>query len=177
MGVIGTTIGILYSYAYYAFNQKYTPEQNVYTKRVAYIDLKKAMLVKNFKICDSTYIIDYYNYAPSDSISRTTSYYNGKNGLRNHVLSKYENRNYTDSGYLNFRFIVNCEGQSGAYVIHENDLDLNPSKFNPQLVNQLFEITTSLKKWQPNFLRGATRDSYMYISYRIENGEITEIIP
>ena len=93
------------------------------------------------------------------------------------MLSKYKNKGYTDSGYLNFRFIVNCKGEVGVYVIHKNDLDLIPKKFDEDLVGQLFKITSSLKKWQPNFMRGSERDFYMYLSYRIEDGEITEIIP
>lgn len=145
--------------------------------RVAYINIEKAKNTDRFIVCDSTYIVDYYNYSPGDSIYRATSYANGKNGLRKEVLTQYKNNNYSDSGYLNFRFIVNCHGEAGAYVIHENDLDLKPKSFNPDLVEQLFNITVSLKEWLPNFMRGENRDSYMYISYRIENGEITEIIP
>lgn len=167
----------LYTYGYYIMNYKYMPSQNEFTKRVAYIDFKEAKLTEGFKICDSTYMVDYYNYSRGDSVNRTTTYIKGKNGLRKEVLSKYENRNYSDSGYLNYRFIVNCKGEAGAYVIHQNDLDLKPKTFNTDLTQQLFEITTSLKKWQPNYMRGKNRDSYMYISYKIENGEITEILP
>lgn len=156
---------------------KYRPSTEAYTKRVAYIDLRKALHTENFEVCDSTYIVDYYNRGRNDSIYRRTEYISNKNGLRKEVLSKYENRNYSDSGYLNFRFIVNCKGEAGAYVIHENNLDLNPKKFNSELVGQLFDITVGLKKWKPNFMKGRERDSYMYISYRIENGNITEIIP
>ena len=86
------------------------------------------MVSENFKICDSTRIVDYYNYLIGDSIHRRTQYITNKNGLRKEVLSKYVNKDYKDSGYLNFRFIVNCKGEAGAYVIHENDLDLNPKK-------------------------------------------------
>ena len=156
---------------------KYRPNGKTYTKRVAYIDLQKALHTENFEVCDSTYIVDYYNYAKGDSVFRRTEYATKKNGLRKEVLSKYENKGYSDSGYLNFRFIVNCKGEPGAYVIHENDLDLNPKKFKAELVEQLLSITVGLNKWNPNFMRGKERDSYMYISYRIENGDITEIIP
>lgn len=167
----------LYGYAHYKMNTSYVSSENQFTKRVAYIDVETAQLTEGFSVCDSSYMVDYYNYAKGDTIHRATSYIHGKNGLRKEVLSQYQNRNYSDSGYLNFRFIVNCKGEAGAYVIHENDLDLNPKQFDPDLVQQLFEITTSFKQWHPNYMRGANRDSYMYISYRIENGEITEILP
>ena len=44
-------------------------------KRVAYINLKKTLLTDNFTICDSTYIVDYYNYKP-------WRYYSQKNTIR-----------------------------------------------------------------------------------------------
>ncbi|NQX84739.1 MAG: hypothetical protein HRT67_02255 [Flavobacteriaceae bacterium] len=177
--VLGFTIIMfgLYGYAHYKKNTLDVASKNQFTKRVAYIDLKTAQLTKGFSICDSSYIVDYYNYAKGYTENSITRYIDGKNGLRKEVLSQYQNRNYTDSGYLNFRFLVNCKGEAGAYVIHENDLDLNPKQFDPELLQQLFEITTSLKQWHPNYMRGANRDSYMYISYRIENGEIIEILP
>jgi hypothetical protein len=87
------------------------------------------------------------------------------------------NDNYSDSGYLNLRFIINCEGEVGRFVIHENNLDLEPNTFNKDLKNQLFKLTSEIKGWQPIVLYDDVRDSYMYVSYRIENGKITEIIP
>lgn len=176
LGLVGILL-LCIGYIKYLSTNVYVPSKNEFTKRVAYIDIDKAKNTKNFVICNDKRIVDYYNYAKGDSINRVTSYISGKNGLRKEVLSKYENRNYKDSGYLNFRFIVNCKGEAGAYVIHQNNLGLEPFDFDTDLVNQLFEITVALKEWQPNFMRGDNRDSYMYISYRIENGEITEILP
>ena len=159
----------LYGYAYYAMNYKYVPE-NKYTHSAEYINPETALLNEGFEVCDEDFIIQYYN-------PQSATYSKGKNGLRNFILSYYKNNNFTDSGYLNIRFVINCKGQAGRYVIHENNLDLEPTSFNKDLVNQLFDLTTQLKEWNPNFTHDAFRDSYMYISYRIENGEITEILP
>lgn len=177
LGAIVITFLCLSAYGYYLANTKFKPSKNQFTKRVAYIDFKKAKLTEGFEMCDSTTIVDYYNYRRGDKVYNRTEYSKGKNGLRNYVLSKYQNKNYSDSGYLNFRFVVNCKGEAGAYIIHQNNLDLEPKQFNKSLINQLFEITSSLKEWRPNYMAGGHRDSYMYISYRIENGEITEILP
>ncbi len=160
----------LVGYLYYWANYKYIPSENVFTKRVAYIDPATALGDPDFKACNEDAIADYYN-------PERATYIKGKNGLRNFVMSNYKNKGYTDSGYLNIRFVVNCNGAAGRYIIHENNLDLEPVKLSPSLVKQLFEITTQLKDWNPNVIRGEIRDSYMYISYRIENGEITEILP
>jgi len=175
--IIGIIIGILiaaYALLILNFNgpikPKHIPKKGVFEHSAHYIDPEKALLNEGFEVCDENFILQYYN-------PERATYSKGKNGLRNFVLSNYKSNNYTDSGYLNIRFIINCKGEAGRYIIHENNLDLEPQIFNKDLVAQLFKITTQLKNWNPNFFHNEHRDSYMYISYRIENGEITEIIP
>lgn len=169
LGLMGICIGILYLYVYYHFNQKHIPKENKYEHRVAYISSKASLGSKTFKPCNE-YIYDYYN-------PQRATYVDGKNGLRKFIFNNYKNNSYHDSGYLNIRFVINCKGQTGRYVVHENDLNLNPNSFTPGLREQLFVLTTQLNEWNPNIIRGEKVDSYMYISYRIEDGEITEIIP
>lgn len=169
LGSTGVIIGIFYMVGHYFFHQKYVPSENVHTERIAYIDPETAMLSDGFETCGE-YIFDYYN-------PERPTYTKGKNGLREFILTNYKNKGYIDSGYLNIRFVINCKGETGRYVIHENDLDLIPKKFNKELKDQLFKLTTQLNQWNPNVIRGKKVDSYMYISYRIENGEIVEILP
>jgi hypothetical protein len=149
--------------------ENYLPTKNAFTNDAHYIDPETALLSEGFELC-SEYIFQYYN-------PERATYSKGKNGLRNSILSNYKNNNYTDSGYLNFRFIINCKGEAGRFVIHENDLNLEPKKFTKELKDQLFKLTTQLKKWNPNIIDGELVDSYMYLSYRIEHGNITEILP
>lgn len=168
---IGLIFLVLVGYSYYFSNYKFIPKGTKFTERVAYIDPETSLLSEGFETC-SDYIFDYYNGGPD-----RTAYSKGKNGLRDFILNNYENRNYTDSGYLNIRFVVNCKGEAGRYVIHENNLNLEPMAFSKDLKNQLFELTTQLNEWKPLVLRDEAQDSYMYLSYRIENGNITQIIP
>lgn len=150
--------------------ETYIPTENAFSNDAHYIDPETALLSDRFEVCDENYILQYYN-------PERATYSKSKNGLRNFIVSNYRNNNYTDSGYLNIRFVINCKGETGRYVIHENDLNLEPTTFTTALKDQLFELTAQLKKWNPNFAHGKLRDSYMYISYRIEHGNITEIIP
>ncbi|MEM6721279.1 MAG: hypothetical protein AAF611_18270 [Bacteroidota bacterium] len=150
--------------------ETFIPTQNAFQHDAHYINPAKALLSDGFEVCNEDYILQYYN-------PERARYSKGKNELRNFILSNYKNDNYTDSGYLNIRFVINCKGEAGRYVIHENDLNLKPKTFSTALKNQLFQLTTQLKEWNPNFVRGAFYDTYMYISYRIEHGNITEIIP
>jgi len=166
----------LLGYFYFVPNYKYLPSKNKFTKRVAYIDPEKSLLSEGFQSCNDN-IVDYYNSRKGDTNGEVASYSEGKNGLRKYILSQYRNKNYTDSGYLNIRFIINCKGKIGRFIIHENSLNLEPTVFSKDLKDQLFQLTTQLKQWNPVIIEGVEMDSYMYISYRIENGEITEILP
>ncbi len=158
-------------YFYYLTTQKFVPKHHeVFTKRVAYIDPENAVAKADLKLCNENFIFDYYN-------PERARYSKGKNGLRKFILSNYENRNYSDSGYFNVRFVINCKGEAGRYIIHENDLDLEPHQFSEDLKNQLLTLTVQLEDWKPNLIQEEQVDSYMYISYRIEHGEITEILP
>ena len=147
-----------------------SPNEPKYQHIVGYIEPETALFGRDFEVCDENRIAQYYN-------PERASYSEGKNGLRKYILSNYKNKGYVDSGYLNIRFVINCRGEAGRYVIHENNLDLEPTEFDNDIVDQIFNLTRQLKKWNPVHHRGRKWDSYMYISYRIENGEIVEILP
>ncbi|SHG91731.1 hypothetical protein [Winogradskyella jejuensis] len=153
--------------------KKNTVPSDIYQKidnSVEYINPETALGNKDFKTCNDNIIFNYYN-------PQSASYSGGKNNLRDYILSNYNSDKYSDSGYLNILFVINCKGEAGRYKVYENNLDLEPQKFNPQLKTELLNLTMKLKKWNPNVIRGEYVDSSMYISYRIENGEITEILP
>ncbi|WP_431132609.1 hypothetical protein [Psychroserpens mesophilus] len=170
LGVIVIAIACFVGYGYYMFSASLIPENEPFEHASHYIDPETALLNEGFHVCNENYIAQYYN-------TPELPYPNGKNGFRNYINLAYVNDNYSDSGYLNIRFIINCEGEAGRFVIHENNLDLEPHTFSEDLKNQLFKLTSEAKGWKPIFLYEEARDSYMYVSYRIEHGEITEIIP
>lgn len=176
LGSLALMLGVLHLLTYYFYSVKYVPSENEYVNRVSYIDPETSELSEGFETCNER-IVDYYNTNPGDPSAQVVSYSAGKNGLRKFILENYENRNYSDSGYLNIRFVINCKGETGRYVVHENDLDLSPKSFNSELKEQLYGLTKQLKKWNPVVFREQPQDSYMYISYRIKNGEIIEILP
>ncbi|WCO01944.1 hypothetical protein [Psychroserpens ponticola] len=170
LGILVIAFACFIAYGYYMFNTSLLPDNEPFEHASHYIDPETALLNEGFNICDENYILQYYN-------TQELPYPNGKNGFRNYINLAYVNDNYPDSGYLNIRFIINCEGEVGRFVIHENNLDLEPNTFSENLKNQLFKLTSEAKGWKPIFLHEDNRDSYMYVSYRIEHGEITEIIP
>ncbi|MFM7429088.1 MAG: hypothetical protein KA713_06600 [Chryseotalea sp. WA131a] len=143
--------------------------ENKYLHSVGYIDPATSLGDKDFKTC-SDMIFEYYNSEPD------AGYKHGKNILRDSVKTKY-NYKGNDSGYLTFRFVVNCKGLAGRYQIVENDLDFKPKQLNQDLVQHLFTITQELKDWKQLVWEKEPRDYYMYITYKLQDGKIIEILP
>lgn len=55
------------------------------------------------------------------------------------------------------------------------DFDFNPIHFSPGLKEELIELSFKQDNWNP--YSEEDLNYYMHLTYRIENGKITEIIP
>lgn len=161
--------GILFKWTVFASLVIACETSNKYKHEVGYIDPEKALGSPDFQIC-SNFIYQYYNSASE------AGYKFGKKALRDSVNKKYK-RIFADSGYLTIRFIINCKGIAGRYEFVEADLELRPKKFNTQLKDQFFKIITELKEWKPLILDSISKDSYMYITFKLKNGYVDEILP
>lgn len=160
------TLLILLTFIIYSCNSR---TDKVYEHDIGYIDPDRALGDKEFKTCDNQ-IFEYYNSFPDGG------YKYGKKALRDSVTRKFKFEG-TDSGYLTFRFVINCKGIAGRYQIIENDLDYNPTQLNVNLVSNLFSITKEFKEWRPVILNEQSRDYYIYLTYKLRNGKIIEILP
>ncbi|WP_272150830.1 hypothetical protein [Tenacibaculum aiptasiae] len=159
-------------YGYFYIKKAYDTENKPFKHYVGYIDTDKALLNDTYKLCKDVGIMHTYS-------SASLSAYNGsKKQFRDSLNATFNaNSTYTDSGYLNFRFLVNCEGNAGWFEIIEMDLDLNESPLNSKMVDELFKFTSNSSHWNVISYEDEPHNYYMYISYRIENGKVTEIIP
>ncbi|WP_442264745.1 hypothetical protein ACSIGC_10335 [Tenacibaculum sp. ZS6-P6] len=167
--VIIAIIGITFMY-YFSFGRFETDEEQ-FPHYVGYINQEKALLNDTYTLCGDRSIYKTHHGAPDDAFE------GGKKQFKNFILSNYKNDSYTDSGYLNFRFLINCEGNAGWFEIIEMNLDLEESPLNKSMVKQLLKLTSDSKNWAIFSYKNQPRNYYMYISYRIENGEIVEILP
>jgi hypothetical protein len=144
-------------------------ENEKYENNVGFIDPKDALGDKEFKTCGN-YIYEYYNSFPHGGFKY------GKKALRDSVMRKYKTVS-TESGYLTFRFVVNCQGVAGHYEIIENDLNHAPARLNKNVISNLFQITQDLREWKQITLDDQPRDYYFYITYKLNDGKIIGILP
>ncbi|MCF6279787.1 MAG: hypothetical protein L3J14_05505 [Flavobacteriaceae bacterium] len=163
-------IGILI-FGYLYINTKSSINKEKYPHYVGYIDQENALLNNVYELCGKGLIHKTHHGAPDDAFEVS------KKRFRETILSEYKNENYTDSGYLNFRFLVNCEGNAGWFEIIEMNLDLEEINLSDAMVNELLILTSNSKHWKILKHNKVSKNYYMYISYRIENGRIVEILP
>ncbi|MCO6488027.1 MAG: hypothetical protein J5I98_06390 [Phaeodactylibacter sp.] len=130
----------------------------------------------NFKICGQESSIKQYYVRGS---SHTPAGYEGeKRALEQAFLERYNFPvSESEDGYVTIRFVVNCRGESGRFRIEQMGFDYQPRNFDPELVQQLLEITSSLDGWIPISREGKTCDFYQYLTFKLRNGQIEKILP
>lgn len=142
--------------------------------RIAWIDESKALDdTRNFKICGhERFIADYYNSTPDGR------YIHGKRALLDTVKNNFdESKMMEQNGMIVFRFVVNCEGKPGRFVVNGYDFGYQPLKFESVSIDHLFSILQKLDEWRPVVIDDEARDAYFYITFKIEDGKITDILP
>lgn len=142
---------------------------------VAYID-NNDILDKDtsVELCNTNNnkIYQYYNG------QQTLHFENGKRGQWDIIRKNLDSEKiYNESGYLTFRFIVNCQGEASKYVTEQADLDYRPKQFNQKTIDHFYEITKKMDAWIPTLINGQPVDAYFYITYKLEQGNLIEILP
>jgi hypothetical protein len=142
-----------------------------YEHRIGYIDPETSKYSENFKLCNDEFIVGYYSsYAPK-------IYKNDKISFRRYIQENYHNKGYKDTGFLNLRFHINCEGEIGNLEINELDENLELSSLNSTLVQQLVDLSINKNNWNLFEYEGKKFDTYMYLIFKLENGNVLEILP
>lgn len=125
----------------------------------------------DFFICNEKRIPQYYAF-------RSSSYLGEKPVIEKYFQEKYNHEGLeNENGYLTIRFIVNCKGKAGRFRMQEMGLDYIEKKFDIKLSDQLFSLTTQIEAWTKNISKGQPYDYYQYLTFKIIDGEIKEILP
>ena len=164
-------ISVFVGYFYYKFENAYDTTNKPYKNYIGYIDQEKALLNDVFSLCDDGNI--YHTYSGAG----LNAYANTKSQFRKNLAKYYLGDTFNDSGYLNFRFLVNCEGNPGWFEIIQMNLDLEEKELNTKMVDSLLNFTAMPQNWNALEFQEDSSNYYMYVSYRIENGKVVEIIP
>jgi hypothetical protein len=129
----------------------------------------------SFSICNEGRIKQYY---ARNSMDTPAGYKGEKKALVQTILDAYSfPKKEREQGYLTIRFVINCEGATGRFRIEEMDFKYKPSQFDKGISEQLLNIVKGLDGWIPRSANGKRYDVYQYLTFKIEAGQITEILP
>ena len=90
-----------------------------------------------------------------------------------------KNQRYTGSGYVTFRFVVDCAGyRQPKTEVLQTDAAYRKTHFRKELVNELYNFLKTLTSWRMATLpNGSSTNYYTYLTFKISNGKVVAVIP
>ncbi len=149
-------------------NYKNKKPEEIHKVRIGYIE-------KNEVEFDS--IKEYAKESIYGTYSSTAPriYKGSKYQFKKYILKNYTSELFDDNGYLVLRFYINHKGEVFLHETIELDHAYEAFDLNDSLVDQLTALSFRKENWNP--FGDNKSNYYMHLTYRIENGKITEIIP
>lgn len=149
---------------------KKSDSSSKHTYRVGYLPVPDS-LNQNKEV-----ILDFHKGVYHTYSSAAPKIYNGnKYQFRKRVVKKFNALNHSDTGYLTFRFLINSDSEVFLHETIEMDLNLELSNLNNEMVKDLKKMSFNPENWNPYI--DSLHNYYMHLTYRIENGKITEVTP
>ena len=154
-------------------SEKKVSEKNEYLRWVGDIEKNEQTDRPDFELCNGEdHILQYFNFGNGPVYSGE------KLELINLFNSKYiPVTKKSESGLIRIRFVVNCKGKAGRFRVIQSDENYQEKEFDPDLINQLVDITKGIENWEILDRDGFTIDYYMYLVFKMKEGKITEILP
>lgn len=144
-----------------------------YLRWVGDIEHESGIDDSSFTICNGEQqVLQYFN------MSKGPLYSGEKSTLIETFKAKYKPpANSTQSGFIRIRFIVNCQGKAGRHRLLQADRNYKKTEFEEKLVSQLLNITEQIEDWPIHTRNEVAVDYYMYLIFKIQNGQLIEILP
>jgi hypothetical protein len=147
-------------------------QETTYPSQVGDIQFDPAIDDIGFKVCNTENVIQYYN------MGQGLQFNGEKKKILEHFYSHYKAGLFKgETGYITIRFIVNCEGSTGRYRVEEMDMNYQPKKFSKALRDTLLDLTKQLSGWTIAVYETQVFDYYQYLAFKIEDGQLKEILP
>ncbi|WP_299432865.1 hypothetical protein [uncultured Aquimarina sp.] len=171
LGLIIVFVLFLFGVYYFKIG-RYNVDDQKYPYYIGYLNPQNTFSPEGFILCgDKEAVYKTHHGAPKIAYSPNKGIYDRR------IRSNFFKNRFNDSGYINFRFIVNCKGEPGRFETIQTNLNLEETSHNSDLVRHLLELTSNPENWNIFIHENQPRNYYTYISYKIEHGEITEILP
>lgn len=161
---------LIFLSALYSCGQVSDKKSN-YPENVGDISFDEKIDDPNFKVCNMDRIAQYFNFHEG------LRYKGEKIKIVEHFKEGFKtSESINDTGYLTIRFIVNCKGETGMFRIQGMDNNYQEKQFDKTLTDQLLNLTKKLDGWIVDY-KEKTFDYHQYLTFKLENGKLLEIMP
>jgi len=143
--------------------------QNYITSKGEYMDTTLNVSSK----CSPPYNIFYYQLKAKYPVASATLLNESK------AFMKQKMRIYSGTGYVTFKFFIDCEGTMSRIKVMQTDDNYKAIHFEKSFVNDLYGYLQTMDKWKRNLdVENLKNVNYIaFISFKIKNGEVINIIP
>jgi hypothetical protein len=155
-----------------SFGQEKSEIKSEYPKYVGDIEFKSEIDNKDFELCFEKHIFQYFNTADG------MEYEGEKLAIEKEFAVKYKSEIIkNETGLIRINFVVNCKGKTDRFRLISMDENYNEKVFAKSITEQLMRITKNLIGWQGKKYNEKEIDYYQYLIFKIENGQLKEILP
>lgn len=153
---------------------KEIPLKKEYPNTVGDIAFDKELDDPSFTPC-----YEYLDYRSLQYYDKGWINYKGElSAIKREIFSQYNSPKIKgETGYLTVRFMVNCKGNAGLFRQSATDFELKEKKFNEEISSQLFNFTKKLNRWETFNYKGDDLDHYQYLTFKIIDSDLIEILP
>ena len=149
-------------------NYKSRKPDEIHKFRIGYIEKNEVEFDSVKKYAKESIYGTYSSTAPR-------IYKGSKYQSKKHISENYTSKAFDDNGYLVLRFYINHKGKVFLHDTIELNRAYEAIDLNDSMVNQLTTLSFRKENWNP--FGDNKNNYYMHLTYRVENGKITEIIP
>ena len=102
--------------------------------------------------------------------------------IKQHFNSNYPTKKFqslkNNTGIITIQFKVNCNGETGDFVLQQCDFNYQKTTVNKKITTYLLNQTKLLNDWIPaKDKNGEIVNSHTFFSFRIKDGVLLEILP
>ena len=155
-----------------SFGQEKSETKSEYPNYVGDIEFNSEIDNKEFELCNSKHIFQYFNN------SGGLEYEGEKLDIEKVFKENYKSEKINnETGLIRINFIVNCKGKTDRFRLISMDENYNEKLFLKSITDQLLAITKNLNGWKAKKIKERDIDYYQYLIFKIENGQLKEILP
>ena len=155
-----------------SFGQEKSETKSEYPNYVGDIEFNSEIDTKEFELCNSKHI--FFFFFNSGGLEHE--------GVKLSIEKEFTEEDKSEiikseTGLIRINFVVNCKGKTDRFRLISMNENYEEKVFDKSITEQLMSISKNLNGWKGKKYREKEIDYYQYLIFKIENGQLKEILP